>query len=185
MNKVTDINERTLEKEKRQFIFFCKIAEMLFTFLLACLVVGAIAIVIMTIMRLAGVVDIETTDIYSPQEFVFTAIYYIICCIGWAIIVNFGAKVFKTLKDGETPFRYEVADKIKAAGITCVCMWGFELISEIIRSCLVSLNVFASASMTMEISISSEMLTRGFVITAIAYIFNYGCKLQQESDETL
>ena len=183
MNKVTDINARTIEKEKRQFIFFCKIAEMLFTFLLACLVVGAAAIVIMTIMHLAGVVDIETTDAYSPQEFIFTAVYYIIYCIGWAIIVNFGAKVFKTLKDGETPFRYEVADKIKAAGITCVCMWGFELVSEIIRSCLVSLNVFAS--MTTEISISSEMLTRGFVITAIAYIFNYGCKLQQESDETL
>ena len=62
-------------------------------------------------------------------------------------------------------------------------MWGFELVSEIIRSCLLSLNVLAS--MTTEISISSEMLTRGIVITAIAYIFNYGCKLQQESDETL
>ena len=137
MDKVTDINARTLEKEKRQFIFFCKIAEMIFSFLWGCLVIGAAAIVIMTIMHLAGVVDIEESEAYSPREFIFTGVYYLIYCIGWSIIVNFGAKVFKTLKDGETPFRYEVADKIKAAGITCVCMWGFELVSEIIRSCLV------------------------------------------------
>ena len=91
--------------------------------------------------------------------------------------------IFRRLRAAETPFCYDIADKIKGAGHAA---WGIGF----------GLLVFGAAA---ALSLSDRQLLRpygfgyvefgililGALLTISAYVFNYGCKLQQESDETL
>ena len=177
MNKTVDINERTLEKEKKNFISFCKGAEIFLSIMCAFAIIAPIIVVAITIMSF-----VTTKAVLTDPETVFIGIYIIVTCIGLAIALNFGIKVFRMLKDGETPFRYEISDKIKAAGMT---FFG----TGIVHIIGVAVNTFfkATAVFKGEISVNIvlDFFIWGAVLIAIAYIFNYGCKLQQESDETI
>ena len=180
MNKTVDINERTLEKEKKSFISFCKTAEVFLSIALALMIVGAIAAFIMIIMA-----NIMNTGIFTEEptsEGIFYSVYFIAICIGMSITFNFGVKVFRELKNGETPFRYEIADKIKAAGMSLFGTGAVCMVFDIARGILVSNKIFEGI---IEMSFDFDCFIWCAVILAIAYIFNYGCKLQQESDETI
>lgn len=174
--KTVDITERTLEKEKKNFIEFCKVVEVFFSVILVFMVIAAIAIFIMTIMS-----NIILTDEPTAEE-IFYSVYLIAICIGTSIALNFGVKVFKELKKGETPFRYEIADKIKAAGMTLIGTGVVHIIAEIVRGFL-----YEAGNFTVKVSLTFDFdfCICGVAVLAIAYIFNYGCKLQQESDETI
>ena len=177
MNKTVDINERTLEKEKKSFISFCKIAEALLGVALVFTIIGAIAVFV---LMLASNIDSLSEGFqgdYTTPENIFNSIFIILACIGMSISLNFGVKVFKTLKDGETPFRYEIADKIKAAGMALIGTGVLEIVAGIMKG------FFAFEDTVVKIEL--DFFIWGAVILAIAYIFNYGSKLQQESDETI
>lgn len=183
MNKTVDINERTLEKEKKSFITFCKVAEAFLTIMCAFMIIGAIVVAIMMIMSFImknGPVPISTE--YTTPEGIFNGIYLIVVCIGMAIAFKFGIKVFATLKDGETPFRYEIADKIKAAGMTLFGTGVAHIIGEAVNGFLNATGVFKEE---LSVDIVLDFFVYAAIIIAVAYIFNYGCKLQQESDETI
>ena len=183
MNKTVDINERTLEKEKKSFITFCKVAEVFLSIMCALMIVGAIAVAIMLIMWniMKNSPYTSNSEFTTPEE-IFNGIYIIVTCIGMAIAFNFGIKVFKTLKDGETPFRYEIADKIKAAGQVLFGAGIVHVIGEVANGFLNATGVFVGE---LSVNLVTDFFIWGAFLTAIAYIFNYGCKLQQESDETI
>lgn len=178
MNKTVDINERTLEKEKKNFIEFCKAAEGVLSVFLAIMIIGAIALVIVMIMdNVMKNAPVPSDSEYTTAEGIFNGVVGLGMLIGYSIAVNFGVKVFKKLKDGETPFRYEIADKIKAAGMTLFVTGFFAIAAGIMEG------FFAFEDTSVRIDL--DIFIWGALIIAIAYIFNYGCKLQQESDETI
>ncbi|MBQ2824096.1 MAG: DUF2975 domain-containing protein [Oscillospiraceae bacterium] len=185
MSKVKDINERTLEKEKKDFTEFCKFAEGMLTAIMALIIVGAAALFIVIIMDNAMKnLTYSSSSKYTTAGGIFYGVYDLISMLCFAVALNFGVKAFKKLKDGETPFRYEIADKIKAAGIVLFATGFFSIAAGIVEGVLESTGVIVVTDSSL-ISIDLSIFMWGAVLFAVAYIFNYGCKLQQESDETL
>ncbi len=183
MNKTVDINERTLEKEKKSFISFCKGAEGCMIVFQIIMIIGSVLILLTTILAniLKGTgLTVDFTGDYTTVQGIFNNIYVLICSIGMAVAFNFGRNIFRKLKDGETPFRYEIADKIKGAAMAVFVTATIDFIAEIIMGILEVNGIWE-----INVNITFDYFIWSAILFAIAYIFNYGCKLQQESDETI
>ncbi len=175
MKKTVNITERTLEKEKKSFIEACEFWH------------GAcVALIVICVILAIGSLG---TGIYSKSlSGVFESVSETATFIIYCISLNFGATVFKKLKTGETPFRYDIADKIKGAGQ--VMIWGsvivivLETVMNIAMGFLDEAGI-AEAGEAFNPSLNIPIIFAGGALLMIAYIFNYGCKLQQESDETV
>ncbi len=176
MKKAVDITERTLEKEKKSFIEACSFWH------------GA-CVVLIVLCALTAIVGSLGTGIYSKSlSSVFESVSETATLIMYCISLNFGAAVFKKLKTGESPFRYDIADKIKGAGQ--VMVWGsiiiivLETIMNILMGFLDEAGI-AKAGEAFNSAVNFPAFFAGGALLMIAYIFNYGCKLQQEADETV
>ena len=169
MKKTIDINSEKLEKET--FTTMCGVFEGLciaFTVILGVITLG---IVIVLSALGAKTADIITISVNSG-----------ILLFGMGSAVNFGRAIFKKLHSGESPFRYDIADKIKGAS--------YALIISGLASMLINpiLGIFSTAFSDIcyyFIFIMFGNIFIGFLLYIVAYVMNYGCKLQQESDETL
>ena len=177
----TNITERTLEREKKTFINFCKAAE---AFLIIMMTVSLIGIIMVFTIILFGAFGLTDDTEYSSKEFFFSGIGGAIGLVGVCITLNFAVKIFNRLKDGESPFRYDIADKIKGAGMALVGTGIFGAVLECAGGILIGAGVLVENDMTSSLGLSDFMIW-GALILAVSYVFNYGCKLQQESDETL
>jgi|GEM_PF-1496012 len=183
MKKTVDINERTLEKEKKSFISFCKASEVVSSLFLAFMVIAAIVFLILLMMSNSIKNEILSENLrgdYTGAEGIFKSIHMLIDCLGMAVAFNFGRNTFKKLKDGETPFRYEIADKIKGAAMAVFVTATIDFIAEIIMGILEVNGIWE-----INVEINFDYFIWSAILFAIAYIFNYGSKLQQESDETI
>lgn len=94
------------------------------------------------------------------------------------ISLRFGAAAFRNMERSETPFLYDVSDKVKAAaqwllGGSILC----SLYEEVVG--LFGFDLFSS-----ELSMMGS-LTAGWILYALVYVIERGCRLQKESDETL
>ncbi len=181
MKKAVDINERTLKQEKQGFLKMC-----------ACLegITNAIRVILTIFTPLAFVCGIlAITGVYVPEGVTDATAYFIeymaisVVSVGFMITFNFAGKIFSTLKNSETPFCYDAADKMKGAGIalvgTGVAAFAINLTALIMER---SGNMLL-ADMTYLPDFDS--MAFGVFLIVLAYVFNYGCKLQQEHDETL
>ncbi len=182
MKKTVNVIERTLEKDKKDFITVCKIAECSSMVALAIIIVAAIAIGIMAIMHITGVADADKE--FGSANAVLTMISNMIMLTSIGIALKFSAEIFNKLKTGDTPFQCDIADKIKKAGITLIAGTFASTIFDVISSILIKVGIIASTE-SHEIVVDADYALFGVVLMALAYIFNYGCKLQQESDETI
>jgi len=99
------------------------------------------------------------------------------------VLSNFMRQLFKRLKESDTPFRYDIADKMKgAAGVlTFGALAGMILFI----ICILFFNTSAHPDFLIVQSVNLVILVIGMILQTFALIFEYGCKLQQESDETL
>ncbi|MBQ8613906.1 MAG: DUF2975 domain-containing protein [Ruminiclostridium sp.] len=182
MEKVVNTIEKTLEKDKKKFIFVCKIAEVFSIVALAIFIVAIIAIAIMAVMSVTGVAD-AVKEFGSPKA-IMTMITDTLMLITFIIALNFSTKIFNKLKTGETPFQYDIANKIKGAGIALITGTFVCSILEFVTGFLLSSGIIADTE-SYESIVSTNYAVFGVVLVALAYVFNYGCKLQQESDETV
>lgn len=177
MKKVIDVTKRTLEEEKKSFIELCKIfhsCSIILKVFCAVLLAGLFALMIFALIKGKGQMTALTLLVEGAVFF------------GTIIAsMNFISAIVKKLKDGETPFRYDIGDKIKGAGLS-LCSGGF----------LGFLAIFFTSTLanpTDDIGLFTVVFFVGYcgfgivgaVVTMFSYIFNYGCKLQQESDETV
>lgn len=175
-----DINEKTHKKETAEFISACQVFEIFSIIGLVAFAAGALFLVWETIFN-ADKVSINTeTTIFSV---ILTNICSIICCIGICIALKFSATIFGKLKNGETPFRYDISDKIRAAGITLTATGGTVFIIKFTCNMLCSFDIITDI-VAVDFS-DSYLCLMGALICIFSNIFSYGCKLQQESDETL
>lgn len=182
MKKAVDVIERTLEKDKKDFITVCKIGEVCSIVSMAIFIVGAVAVAIMGFMTAAGVSD-GSTEFASPEAAV-TTIINTLMLITAIIALKFSAEVFGELKTAETPFRYDIADKIKGAGIVLVVGTFVCSALEFVKGVLIGSGVMEESGAVDSI-VSTDCAVFGVVLIALAYVFNYGCQLQKEADETL
>ena len=185
MKKSGDAAERTLENEKKSFIFVCKMGEIFSILILAMCIIGGLAAGFMSAMYILGIaIDSELATPHVAEE-IYCMVNGVVVMAGLIIACNFAVKIFNTFKTGETPFRYDIADKIKKAGIVLVVTGLFGSVTEFVYTVLVDNSVFVGQNTIGVISGCEDMIILSMVLMAVAYIFSYGCKLQQESDETL
>lgn len=179
--KNIDVTARTLEKDKKEFSEFCKFGELCSIVVLTLLIITAILSIITVIMSATGFVnDPELT----AAQTAYIYITYLLYTAGIVAAVNFTIKIFSKLKTAETPFSYDIADKIKALGCTLFITGMFGVVSGFISFLLTETGVFIKTD-ELDSVLNSDVIIFGAFLMALAYIFNYGCKLQQESDETL
>ena len=122
----------------------------------------------------------------NGSAIVWEKIPSIIMSSAFLVIVNFLRLIFKQLKKSETPFLPEVVRRIKAIAYTFVISGGvYNIITWCVLGCLQALNAIPTVNGVSINGWGMGMIAVGCIFWAIAYIFNHGCKLQQESDETL
>ncbi len=156
-------NQKTIDIERQNYMMTLKIFRVCATILIA------VAIAFL------GVVWVSSIKAGKIR----LAINCTIFLVPFAVAMLYAIKISKILKDGETPFRVEVANFISKAGYALV-YGGF-----IGYLCFVYLIKGAeNFALPFFIAHSANCLI-GPILTLIAYAFKYGCKLQQESDETI
>ena len=171
MSKTVDITERTFEQEKKEFATVCKVFEVMCIAGLSVVSLFAVGLVAVGVIMGAEIKDVLVLAVNSA-----------VLLFGGVSALNFGRAIFKTLKGGETPFRYDIADKVKGAS--------YALIVSGLAGILVQAVSHSFSEAFSDICHYYFFLTVGGIFVGVllgimSYVMNYGCKLQQESDETL
>ncbi len=171
MKKAVDVNARTFEEEKKDFALVCKVFEVLCVVILAVFAVGALAITVIVAVMGADMKDVLVLSVNSA-----------VLLFGIISALNFGRAIFGSLKNGETPFRYDIADKVKGASLALI----LSSFAGIVVQCVSHL-FFGKFSDICHyyFFLTVGCLVVGLLLGIMSYVMNYGCKLQQESDETL
>lgn len=105
------------------------------------------------------------------------------------IMFNYMRLIFGQLRRSETPFLPEVSRRLKAIAYTLIIGGGAYWIAGF--AVLGALQYFAAIPRVVGIDVSAAVVFGvlfvmfGCVIWGISYIFERGCELQKESDETL
>ena len=188
-----DVMERTLAQEKRRYDKFCRMMHVLSTLLCILFTAGAFfCLIVSTVQYIQYRNQGGETNMIS---FVVPVLYLFLVLGGIGLLWNSARHIFCRLRSAETPFCYDIADKIKGTGFLAML---FGVIWGIYR--MIAYRMIAGLSIgTGNINIIWEpdgfrelgytfifsVIILGVVLMITAYVFNYGCKLQQESDETL
>ena len=184
MKKTVDVNAITLEKEKESFVKTTKGLHSVFTVLQVLSLMLAIMTSIMLVMT--GIIAVfKISDSFSFPD-IYLTLTLLVISVCYFIAFNHARKIFDIFKSGESPFRYDVADKMKGAATAIIAA---NLINFAIGLIYLAVGGFMKLSndevFEMAIKFDLGSLILGILIYAFSYVFNYGAKLQQESDETL
>ena len=119
----------------------------------------------------------EPTNMFNATKIVIFVLLQLLLMVVNFITITFIVKLCKEFKTCETPFSEGVIKRIKQVGFSLI-PW-----------CIVYPTAEAAADFmvtnNLNISIDIGMIIMVLVVLALAYIFQYGAMLQQESDETL
>ncbi|MBR3970142.1 MAG: DUF2975 domain-containing protein [Ruminococcus sp.] len=184
MNKTVDVNTIALEKEKKSFVKTNKVLHFVFIVLQILSLMLAIMTSIMLVMMGINAV-FKISDSFSFPD-IYLTLTLMVISVCYFIAFNHARKIFDIFKSGESPFRYDVADKMKGAATAIIAA---NLINFAIGLVYFTVGGFMKLNndevfeMTINFDLGNFIL--GILIYAFSYVFNYGAKLQQESDETL
>ena len=174
--KTVDVNERTLEQEKQ----YLKKTSEIVRIEAVCF---AIALILLMVMETIPSVSDDGID--TSLLFWVKLIFLPFQAADAIVISKFVIGLFKEIETGTTPFRYSIADKLKGLSDAI-------LVGSVIFAAPVIISTFVCAFTETEASQTNAYavimlggLFLGALFRALSYIFNFGCKLQQESDETL
>lgn len=119
----------------------------------------------------------EPTNMFNATKIViFILLQWLLLVVNF-ITITFIVKLCKEFKTCETPFSAGVIKRIKQVGFSLIPWCIMYPTAEAATNFMVSNN--------LNISIDIGMIIMVLVVLALAYIFQYGAMLQQESDETL
>ena len=186
--ETNDVLEKTLAKEKMQYDHCCKFMH-IFSIVMSIMfaVAAALCLIVPTVQHIQQRNQEAGTDIRST---IVSALYLFLVVGGIGMLWNSGRHIFRRLRTVETPFCYDIADKIKGTGILGVMLaviWRvYRTIADLlIKNGTIRLVWEADAYRELGDTIIFSVAMLGVVLIIVAYVFNYGCKLQQEADETL
>lgn len=119
------------------------------------------------------------TKMITLRDFVAPLVMVLLAVVAVYVTMVFAGKLFKAIRDCETPFSEEVINRLNKLAYSFI-PWIF--LPSIAESCIEA--IFTGSTNT---SISFNLETLLFVLTifALVNIFKYGAILQKESDETL
>lgn len=134
----------------------------------------ALAMLVSVVGQLIGI------DMFMDDSGIWKSLYYTYYVLLFLVAVNFLRITFKKLINSDSPFREEIAAGMRR--LSLVLVWGGAA-SMIIAPFLHSkAPVVGSGGFNM---FGFGIMIAGLMFDAFSLIFRYGCKLQQESDETL
>ena len=119
----------------------------------------------------------EPTNMFNATKIVIFILLQLLLMVVNFITITFIVKLCKEFKTCETPFAEGVIKRIKQVGFSLIPWCIVYPTAEAAANFMVSNN--------LNISIDIGMIIMVLVVLALAYIFQYGAMLQQESDETL
>lgn len=119
----------------------------------------------------------EPTNMFNATKIVIFILLQLLLLVVNFITITFIIKLCKEFKTCETPFSAGVIKRIKQVGFSLIPWCIVYPTAEAAANFMVSNN--------LNISIDIGMIIMALVVLALAYIFQYGAMLQQESDETL
>jgi hypothetical protein len=119
----------------------------------------------------------EPTNMFNATKIVIFILLQLLLLVVNFITITFIVKLCKEFKTCETPFSAGVIKRIKQVGFSLIPWCIMYPTAEAAANFMVSNN--------LNISIDIGMIIMVLVVLALAYIFQYGAMLQQESDETL
>lgn len=119
----------------------------------------------------------EPTNMFNATKIVIFILLQLLLLVVNFITITFIVKLCKEFKTCETPFSAGVIKRIKQVGFSLIPWCIVYPTAEAATNFMVSNN--------LNISIDIGMIIMVLVVLALAYIFQYGAMLQQESDETL
>ena len=119
----------------------------------------------------------EPTNMFNATKIVIFILLQLLLLVVNFITITFIVKLCKEFKTCETPFSAGVIKRIKQVGFSLIPWCIVYPTAEAAANFMVSNN--------LNISIDIGMIIMVLVVLALAYIFQYGAMLQQESDETL
>ncbi|MBO6231305.1 MAG: DUF2975 domain-containing protein [Ruminiclostridium sp.] len=174
--KTVDVNERTLEQEKQ---YLKKTSE------IVRIEAVCFAIALILLMVVETIPSVSDDGIDTSLLFWVKLIFLPFQAAAAIVVSNFVTRLFKEIENGDTPFRYSIADKMKGlsdAVMVCGVIFALpQFVNQII--CIFTDLPDKTSNSAGVIMLGGVFL--GLVFKALSYIFGYGCKLQQESDETL
>ena len=184
----TDVMERTLAQEKGRFDKFCKLMHVFSTLMWILLTIGAVFCLIVSIVQ---EVQYENNGGEARMPETLISVFYVFLVMGGiGLLWNSARHIFRRLRTAETPFCYDIADKIKGTGFLAILLgimsFVYRMIVELLaRNGVIKHFVKSDDFVDIGYPFIYSVIILGVVLMMIAYVFNYGCKLQQESDETL
>jgi hypothetical protein len=157
-------------------------------FLLACILVSVIACIYVVYGIVANHNNIQAAfpgynwqDDYTGVHFGYV-IVILIQRIAIILAMALAYSIFRTIGRGASPFSPDISKHIREIGILLI-------IASVIAWPVGSMTAKAiwpdKVSYPILFSIDWGNLILGFIISCLASIFQYGCNLQKESDETL
>ena len=174
MKKAIDVNERTSEQEKQNLKKTCSIARIE-------AVCFGIALLMALTKNAIGFDKVYSSEICS----VISILSIPVSAAAIAIIVGFIISLFNEIENSETPFKHSIADKIKK--LSNAVLIGTLALS--VPQTAIHMILSFTAEENTSYPLGSVILISGILVSvitmAISYVFSYGCKLQQESDETV
>ena len=145
----------------------------------------AVAFKIGILILLVVLFLINLTDTLSViyMSDIFKAAFILYYSAVFFIVAGYVEQIFGRLRKAETPFMYDIADKMKGLGyvlgsggiIGGAAFSIFQLFIEDLSDEWFEFSLIAGF----------VLMVVGLIVTAFALIFEHGCKLQRESDETL
>lgn len=150
--------------------------------------VGCIIMGIFTVLLALGIFITLCTPIFAPKMFqdawesalqagqqltVFQCIFFFLCTLGVFVCIFLALynakKIFSCIGKGNTPFTNSTASQIRRIA---VCVIGYAIFS-IISIFKIDFALFFICALF------------SLILLCISFIFDYGCELQKEVDETL
>ncbi len=116
-------------------------------------------------------------DPNNINNFIITMIGLVIALIALIVILKHTTRIFRDIGNGETPFTKKQIDRIKRISITLLIMWAVEHLTVVIWA--------YTTSWTYPMHLDFRTFLMAFIVYCFALIFEYGCELQQLSDETI
>ncbi len=155
------------EMKQKDFRMLCQSSKAILRFFQVMLIAFAVT----NPLRFLGIVGVERPDLH-------TAILDQLYLISLGVAAGFGAGAFRSMEKAETPFLYDVSDKIKGASFVLL---GGGIVVSVYKLVLDLCGVLPFKDGPDMIPV----LIMGMLLLTLVYVIEQGCRLQKESDETL
>lgn len=171
MSNLNDINERTLEQERNKLKQCCNIVK-----------IEAVVLILVYICTTARQL-INARNVGSASATIICTLVALVDVVLMIGVTSIIIGIFHDIERSDSPFVYSIADKIKGLSNLVFAGAGLHFVIFMVNELKGIFGGYVINSVDGVMGVVGLLI--GVVLMAISYIFAYGCKLQQEYDETL